>query len=151
VNEVIAAELAKIGIKLNIRVMPYTQWTNWTVGPKTDIGSLYTPWGTGSSDPSSFPSEILGSQNIPVGLGNSADYDPPDVDALIKQGISTLDPAKRFAIYSKMLRILANDLPYLALEVQDQGLALSSQYTLPGYTQWMAGSSNGWEMRLERS
>ncbi len=34
VNEVIAAELAKIGIKLNIRVMTYTAWTNWTVGPK---------------------------------------------------------------------------------------------------------------------
>jgi peptide/nickel transport system substrate-binding protein len=151
VNEVIAAELAKIGIKLNIRVMPYTQWTNWSVGPKTDIGSLYTPWGTGSSDPSSFPSEILGSQNIPVGLGNSADYDPPVVDALIREGISTLDPAKRFAIYAKMLRIVANDLPYVALEVQDQGLALSSQYALPGFTQWMAGASSGWELALRRS
>ncbi len=119
---------------------------------KTDIGSLYTPWGTGTSDPSSFPSEILGSQNIPLGLGNSADYDPPAINALMNEGISTLDPAKRFAIYAKMLKTLANDLPYVPLELQDQGLALSSQYALPGYTQWMAsGFSPAWELDLKQS
>ena len=95
--------------------MPYTQWTNWTVGPKTDIGSLYTPWGTGTSDPAL--SRPKSDPNIPVGLGNSAHYDPPVIDTLMSEGISTLAPAKRFAIYAKMLRILADDLPYLPLLV----------------------------------
>lgn len=46
-----------------------------------------------------------------------------------------------------MFRILADDLPYVPLEVQDQGLALSSRYALPGYTQWTAGGR--WEMDLQ--
>jgi peptide/nickel transport system substrate-binding protein len=148
VTEVIAAQLAKIGIKLNIKEQTFTQWIATADGPKT-YGNIYTSWVSGISDPSSIPALILGKQNIPTGFGNTSDYDPPQIDTLMSEGLSTLDPAKRLAIYGQMLRIIATDIPYIPLFVQYTGLALSSQYSWSGFTQW--SSLGPWELDLRPS
>ncbi len=146
-TEVIAAQLAKIGIKLNIKEQTFTQWIATADGPKT-YGNIYTSWVSGISDPSSIPALILGRKNIAAGFGNTSNYDPPEIDSLLKEGLSTLDPAKRFAIYAKMLKLLATDVPYVPLFVQYTGLALSSQYKWPGFTQW--SSLGPWELDVEQ-
>jgi peptide/nickel transport system substrate-binding protein len=146
-TEVIAAELAKIGINLNIREQSFTQWIATAVGQKT-YGNLYTSWDSGISDPSSIPALILGRKNVAQGEGNSSDYDPPEVDTLMTEGLSTLDATERLAIYGKMLRIINTDLPYVPLFVQDSGLALSSNYSWPGFTQWSAWGP--WELDLRQ-
>ena len=143
----IVAQLAKIGIKLNIKEQAFTQWIATADGPKT-YGSIYTSWVSGISDPSSIPALILGRKNIASGFGNTSNYDPPEIDSLLNEGLSTLDPAKLFAIYAKMLKLVATDIPYVPLFVQYTGLVLCSQYKWPGFTQW--SSLGPWEVDLEQ-
>jgi ABC-type transport system substrate-binding protein len=58
------------------------------------------------------------------------------MDTLLDEGTTTLEPARRLTIYGQMLNMLATDLPYLPLFIQDYNIALSSKYTLPDYTVW---------------
>ena len=48
-------------------------------------------------------------------------------------GVSTTDPAQRFAIYSKLLQRPAIDVPYVPLMVTDDVIALSRKFIVPGY------------------
>jgi ABC-type transport system substrate-binding protein len=58
------------------------------------------------------------------------------VDTLLAQGEATSNPAQRFSIYSKLFARLQDDLPYVGLYVLDEGAALSSKFTWPGYSEW---------------
>jgi ABC-type transport system substrate-binding protein len=74
---------------------------------------------------------MLGSQAIPVGGLNEADYSPASVDGLLNASVATSDPATRLAIYQKVLTHLATDLPYVPLFQDNAFLATSSKFTLP--------------------
>jgi peptide/nickel transport system substrate-binding protein len=65
-----------------------------------------------------------------------ADYTPLVVDELITAGIATTDPAKRFAIYSKLFQRLQTDLPYVDLCVYDVEIALSPKFTYANFNYW---------------
>ncbi len=134
VTEVMAAELARIGIKLTMKTMTFNQFLAFGTGPKT-FGDLYVDFNLVNSDPSSFPAYLLGSWNIKSGEWNLANYGAPAVDTLIDEGLSAQNPAQRLAIYGKMLKILATDEPYVPLYVQDYNLALSRKYkTTAGFS-----------------
>jgi peptide/nickel transport system substrate-binding protein len=142
VNEAIAGDLAKIGIDLKLKTIGFTQYLAFASGPKSAIGGLYATFNVQNPDPNAFPSEMLGAANIPSGY-NWADYDPPASDTLIKQAEAAQDNAKRLAIYGQLLKMLGTDVPYVPLYIQDYNVALSSNFTWPGYnvyTQWARGS-----------
>jgi ABC-type transport system substrate-binding protein len=67
------------------------------------------------------------------GQWNVAEWDPPVVDSLLKAGLATTNPAKRFTAYSRLLRIMQADLPYIGLYQESSSIALSSELTVPGY------------------
>ena len=76
-----------------------------------------------------------------------ANYDPPAIDSLINQGTATQDPAKRLTIYGQMLKMLATDVPYVPIYIENYNAALASKFTWPGYnvyTQWGA-----WELHIK--
>lgn len=106
---------------------------------KAAVGGVYGTFNVTNSDPSAFPSFILGSNNVATGGYDWANYDPSVIDTLINEGTTTLDPAKRLAIYGQMLKIIATDLPWVPIYIEDYNFALSSKYTWPNYnvyTQW---------------
>jgi peptide/nickel transport system substrate-binding protein len=147
VTEAIAADLAKIGINLKVKVISFNQFIAMSDGPKSAIGDLYATFNVTNPDPDSFPASMLGSTNIPNGGYNEADYNPPAVDALLKEGVTTEDPARRLAIYGQVLKTLGTDEPYVALYDEDYNVALSGNFTWPGYnvyTQWGA-----WELNIK--
>jgi peptide/nickel transport system substrate-binding protein len=88
-----------------------------------------------SPDPSSYPSFMLGSDNVGNGGWNWANFDPPQADTLIKDGNTSQNPISRLAIYGQMLRIVATDVPYVPLFIADYNLALSSKFSYPGFNQ----------------
>jgi peptide/nickel transport system substrate-binding protein len=135
VSQVIAAEEAKIGIKLQIKQMPVVPWQGLTSGPQAKRMTTLSGGGCFQPDPGTF-SDFLGSQNLQVGSWNQADYAPPAVDTLLAQGEATSNPGERFSIYSKVFARLQDDLPYVGLYVLDEGAALSSKFTWPGYSEW---------------
>jgi peptide/nickel transport system substrate-binding protein len=130
IQQAIAGDLAKIGIKLKIHDLGTSAWLKIYFGPRSKIGAWYTTSGC-LPDPSFFPNLFLGSKNARPGAQNFADYDPPGVDRLLAAGVSTTNRAKRFAAYSQLLRRLALDLPYLSLFAQRDNMALSPRFTWP--------------------
>jgi peptide/nickel transport system substrate-binding protein len=147
VNEAIAGDLAKIGINLKLKTIGFTQYLAFASGPKSAIGGLYVTFNVQNPDPNSFPSELLGSANVATGGYNWADYDPPASDTLLKAAEATQDDTKRLAIYGQLLQMLATDLPYVPLYIQNYNVALSSKFEWPDYnvyTQWGA-----WELNIK--
>jgi peptide/nickel transport system substrate-binding protein len=138
VNEVIAYDLKQIGINLVPQTLSVDNFFTVTAAAKQKLPAVYINCNTAAiNDPTSFPSFILGQDNISAGY-NFANYANSSVDALITQGIQTTDPAQRFAIYSKMLKILATEVPYVPLYVQDYNVGLAPQYTWPTFSaQWL--------------
>jgi peptide/nickel transport system substrate-binding protein len=54
------------------------------------------------------------------------------VDHLLAAGVTTLNPAKRFAIYSEVLKNFADNVPFVPLFTSNYFVALSSKFTLTG-------------------
>ena len=131
-GQVIKADLAKIGINLQLQEVSFNKYISDLTGPRT-LGGTYLTYNVISPDPSSFPAALLGAANIAVGGFNYANYNPSAMNTLLTEGTATLDAAKRLAIYAQMLTTLATDEPYVPLFIQDYNIALSSKYTLPGY------------------
>jgi peptide/nickel transport system substrate-binding protein len=124
-NQVISGELAKIGITLKVNTVDIGKWVTDYFGPKT-YGTNFVTWGATAPDPSAHPTEILGSKNN----GNAADYGPAEADQLLKQGLQETNNAKRLAIYGKLLRRLALDMPYVPLYLEHANIALAPRFKL---------------------
>jgi peptide/nickel transport system substrate-binding protein len=131
-SEAIAAELRQIGINAQIREMSLNAWYTLADGPASKRPPLFSLSGCITPDVSGAVSLLLGSWNLATGGTNTAAYAPPQVDTLLNAGIATTDPAKRFAVYSKLLQRLANDVPYVPLYLSATGIALSSRFTYAG-------------------
>jgi peptide/nickel transport system substrate-binding protein len=136
VFQVVAAELARIGIHMQIKQMEVTAWQAVETGPVSQRSTAFATGGCFNPDPSAY-TDFLGSKNTQGGQWNISGYRPAEVDNLITEGASTSDPAKRFAAYSKLFQKLQTDVPYVGLFVSDTTIALSSKFTYSGFNQWM--------------
>jgi peptide/nickel transport system substrate-binding protein len=132
ISQILAADLAKIGITLKVNVIPITPWIAEVYGPKT-YPNMFTTVTLPSPDPSSFPSFMLGSKIASDGGGNFANYNRPSVDTDIKNSVQAVSNAGRWKAYQSMLKALADDVPYVPIYQQDISVALSSKYTWPGF------------------
>ena len=135
VYEAVAAELQKIGIDAQLKVLPVQTWQGIESGPLSQRSTAFATGGCFDPDPSAYDDD-LGSWNAKPGEWNVADYTPPAVDKLITEGISTTDPAKRFPIYSQLFQRLQTDLPYVGLCVYDVEIALSPKFTYSNFHYW---------------
>ena len=103
--------------------------------PADGRGAFLGGGGCFQPDPNMY-SDFLGSINARQGSWNSSEYTPAAVDSLLAQGISTTNPAQRFAVYSQLLRRLQTDEPYVGLYTPDKAIALSAKFSYPGFSQW---------------
>jgi peptide/nickel transport system substrate-binding protein len=105
-----------------------------------DIGKgnfqMYSLSRNGIQDPD-FYYVILYSKNIPPEGQNRGYYQNPKLDALLLQGRSTFDRAKRKPAYEEVQKILADDLPYISLYLQNNVAVMRSN--IDGYVQYPAG------------
>jgi peptide/nickel transport system substrate-binding protein len=134
-NQVAAAELAKIGIKLQIIPEDENTLTAQETGPAAQRPSGMSGGGCFQPDPNTY-SDFLGTSNLKQGLWNEADYAPPEVDTLLAQGLATTNHAQRFAVYSKLFQKLQADVPYVGLFVEDSTGAVSPNFKWPDYSAW---------------
>jgi peptide/nickel transport system substrate-binding protein len=133
VSQAIAGQLAPIGIKLSVQTVSSGKWlADITTPPRDKYGAVFTPSGCNSPDPS-FYAFLLGKKNLAAGGFNIANYDPPGLDAQITAGTATTSNAKRFAIYSALLKRLSNDVPYVPLLVQDGNLGTNGKVKWPTF------------------
>lgn len=133
-TEVVAAQLAKIGINVQLKVMSLQAWVAKYDGLKTAGFWVITNAAGGFPDPARDAQNMIdGSYATASGGDNLAGYNSPQVNSLLAQADSIQDRAQRLALYGQVLKIVGNDVPYVMLYTHTDDLALSSKFTWPGY------------------
>lgn len=123
-SQAIAGQLAELGITLTVRVLSEAEYTNTFSQPHTEVPVQYSFFNNRTPDPGGMPKNALASSATEIGQNNFADYVNPKVDELIAKGDATTDPAERFAAYSELLTIVADDVPYVPLYAGNINVAL---------------------------
>jgi peptide/nickel transport system substrate-binding protein len=106
---VLAAQALASGIVIEHK--PF-DWGIFFADVKSGNTELYTLSWTGITDPHLYW-ELFFSGNI--GKNNRTRYNNPEMDKLIVEGDSQMDPAKRKPSYLKIQEIAAQDLPFISL------------------------------------
>lgn len=107
--QVLQENLSKIGVKCEIfatdgpTLTSYTQWGN----TNSQIVVTSGPWTTLASSVRMYL--------YPGSSGNKANYNNPEVTALLDQAAQTFDAKEREAIYRKIQEIVAEEIPYLPI------------------------------------
>uniref|UniRef100_A0A832GK54 Peptide-binding protein n=1 Tax=Caldimicrobium thiodismutans TaxID=1653476 RepID=A0A832GK54_9BACT len=111
--QIIQQDLAKLGIKVNIRVLEWTTLIHQFID-KRRFQAVILGWTTGP-DPDLY--DIFHSSKVKSPGLNFVGYENPEVDRLLEEGRYTLDREKRKKIYARLQEILADDQPYTFLYI----------------------------------
>jgi peptide/nickel transport system substrate-binding protein len=135
VAQVIAAELAKIGVTLDVNVVTSAQMAAEEDGPHT-YGVLFSTLYAVPPDPSLHASYLFGSDNGQPVPYNFASYTSPELDGLLNAGLSTGDGGQRLNVYGEILKQASADVPYVPLYQVNAYTAVSSKFTMPPDDIW---------------
>jgi peptide/nickel transport system substrate-binding protein len=105
-----------IGVKMTINNLPpAVMWGDYWMQSKfeTAMVGIYFMVGPDPDATDYFSSRSIGAKG--GGGQNTTQYESADVDTLLAEGASTVDPAKRKAAYFKMQEFTRRDLPYLPI------------------------------------
>lgn len=107
-GQIVQSQLKDIGMKINIQITEGTALTDATVaGTHQMFLQLY-----GATDPSIMFYFFHSSR---IKATNRAWYSSPELDALLEQGQSELDPAKQKDIYEKVQEMVVKGAPWVVL------------------------------------
>jgi len=112
---IIQWRLAKVGIKVHIRVLEWSTFINEFIDKKR-FEAVILGWSIGL-DPDQY--DIWYSAKTKEKELNFVSYNNPEVDMLLEKGRRTFDINERKKAYYRMQEILAEDLPYIFLYVPD--------------------------------
>ncbi len=112
--QILASDLAKIGVKANVEELTAGQEVAWLTA-KGRLGVVST--GTVYDDPEGIMlTRIAPGQIYPPGGGqNMASYRNAKVDKLLAASVETLDAPKRLQMIGKLLGIVGSEAPYWPL------------------------------------
>jgi peptide/nickel transport system substrate-binding protein len=113
---VLQEQWRKVGVDLELQSMEPA-----TLGSEIARGNfqLYTLRWIGVNNDPEFYEFVFSSKRIPPMGGNRGHYRNPAVDALLDQARVESDREKRRELFSKVEKIVAEDLPYLSLWFMD--------------------------------
>jgi len=111
----IQANWAAVGLNVKIDQMDPAAWTKQYYNDgKSQISFLGAQ--NGAADANIASTYFLSTARFDTGAGDNGwkgyAYSNPQVDTLLKSGVSTFDPAARATIYQQLCGILATDLPW---------------------------------------
>ncbi len=98
----------KAGVDINLKIVEWNSFIKLLDERKFEAVRL--AWGGGSIDWD--PKQIWHSSSIANAGSNFISYKNPEVDKLIDEARSILDPKKRMNVLKKVYRLIANDHPY---------------------------------------
>jgi peptide/nickel transport system substrate-binding protein len=119
-------QLREVGIALDIRTFEFATFYSDITKGAYQVHSMR--WIGGNQDPDIFE-YVFDSASFPPKRANRTFYSNPKVDALIREGRSTLDQEKRKAIYDQVQQIVAEELPYINLWYLDNVLVHTKRLT----------------------
>ncbi len=110
INELIKAQLAKVGIDMKIQMLERGSYVKARAADTTDLVMFGI---TQPPDPDFILGDVFHSSQIPPGGLNLSRYDR--VDDLIVKGRAEMNPKKRADIYAEIARKMAEDVPTVVL------------------------------------
>lgn len=133
-SQAIAGMLKEIGLDIDVKVLSEAAYAKTFSIPHSEVPIQYTYFNNNTPDAGGMPRLALDSAGTAVGQNNFADYVNPQVDELIKQADATTDPAEQFAAYSEILKIAAEDMPYVPLYAGKISYAISDAFEWPTFS-----------------
>jgi peptide/nickel transport system substrate-binding protein len=130
VAEVVAAQLAEVGLNVELQTLEWTQYVPYVRAPKpdNDVQFAMLGWGVPTMDADYALYALFHSSEFPPGF-NGSFYENPEVDALLDEARSTLDVEARRALYAEAIGIIWEDAPWLFLYSEIQVTAIRSNVT----------------------
>ncbi|MEE1923144.1 ABC transporter substrate-binding protein [Pseudomonas sp. 148P] len=110
--EMLQADLAKIGLKVQIRVMEWAEMLRRAKNGEHDMVS--TGWAGDNGDPDNFLTPLLSCEAVKNGE-NYARWCNTKFDALITQARQVIDPQQREALYNEALAVYDADRPWITM------------------------------------
>jgi dipeptide transport system substrate-binding protein len=110
--QLLQADLAKVGLKLDIRVMEWGELVKRLKLGEHDLA--FYGWAGDNGDPDNFLTPNLSCDAAKSGE-NAARWCNADFDALLRQARETTEPAARAALYEKAQEIFHAQTPWLSL------------------------------------
>jgi len=127
--------LKAINITVNIKRMSGEEQDEYHIGNARDANGfrdydlLIGGWETDYPDLNGNIEIMYASSQAGEGGYNAAAYGTPAIDALIESQRTTLDPARRFEIQSRMMNTIVNDVPYIIFDYSLRHSVLNKKYT----------------------
>ncbi len=133
--EILAADLAKIGITVKIHEFKSGEYAAIFAG---NVGMMIEGYPGLYPDPEAMFSLMLPSAQIsPPGSGtNIARFKNAEVDKLLTEQRETLNMKERLNMIGRVAEIVASEVPYRPLYALSSLIALSNGYVFPTFSQW---------------
>ncbi len=137
VAQILASELAKIGITANVREIPTSESS--TISTSNKLTLFVSLTGSVYPDPEGMMSTLLPASQIGGAAGlNGARYDNAEVNGLLAQEIETLNTHKRLQLIGKLLGVVGSDVPYVPVYTTDEVGSVAEKYVFPTFSIWTA-------------
>lgn len=126
IAQIFAESLAKIGVRLEVKQVGESQWfapiaNNQPDDPANVINiNNYPPE---SRDPAVNVNALLWSENAAPGRANTSNFTSGRVDELLAEQAASTDRRKRATALAEIVRIAAEDVPYLPIVWPEIGAA----------------------------
>jgi peptide/nickel transport system substrate-binding protein len=135
--QILASDLAKIGVTAKVREMPPNEASAVFTTPGR-VSVFIINYSGIYPDPEGVLSQmLLPSQIAPSGGGlNVASYKRTEVEKLMSEQSETPDPATRLHLFGKLLGIVGAEIPYRPLFTPDEFVPLSDKYVFPTFSPW---------------
>jgi peptide/nickel transport system substrate-binding protein len=120
VAQALAGMLSRIGITLNLNLMPRSNFFGYIRVPSDKSSFIMSGWDTPSGDAGNMYSVLMYSRGKKAGYGqaNRGSYSNPEFDSLIDQADSTSDMAKRDAALKEATKIAVRDIPMIPIHYE---------------------------------
>ena len=112
-SQVLSAGAGKIGININLNMMPGPQRFQVILDHKPHLGIQVLGQAPDSPHPMQYLDLLYTSAHAQPGYENSANYKNPTVDKLIEAGLATSDLKVSARDALKVMQIASNDVPYI--------------------------------------
>ena len=126
IAQAVAGYLEKVGIKVNLNLMPKSNFFSYIKPAENKSMFLMTGWSDSSGDGLSLAHDMIYTYNREAGNGgvNRGHYSNAQVDALIDQAFTEMDDAKRGELVAEADKIAREDYAYIPLHFEQNTYAI---------------------------
>lgn len=126
IAQAVAGYLEKVGIKVNLNLMPKANFFSYIKPKENQTMFLMTGWSDSSGEGYTLVNDLHYTYDLERGVGtvNRGHYSNPEVDALIDKARVELDADKRAEYVSEAERIALEDFGYIPLHFEHDTYAV---------------------------